>query len=268
MRQGKAARAQCPEDGLIGGPANGQGTGWRCKSPVPACKRLPLDDPFGLWALRMTSKTFTILLGGELVPTDRLRAALDGSRFIAADGGMRHAGMLGIEPELWVGDFDSAPAALIEALPQVPRQPYPAAKNETDGEIATAVALQRGAERLILAGALGGSRSDHALQHFLHALSLAQRGIDVLLTSGTEEAVPLLPGSRRLDLPQGSLFSVVGFSDLEGLDILNARYPLHDFSLPFGSSRTVSNVAEGPVTFALGDGKAIILARPYDLTGA
>ena len=216
----------------------------------------------------MTKSTFTILLGGELTLTDRLRRALEGSRFIAADGGMRHAATLGIEPELWVGDFDSTEPALMKAFPDVPRHPYPSAKNETDGEIATAEAIERGAGRLVLAGALGGERSDHALQHVVHALSLAERGIDVLLTSGAEEAVPLLPGRVAIDLPAGSLFSVIGLSDLEGLDIVNARYPLESFSLPFGSSRTISNVAEGPVTFALQRGKAMILARPYDLSGA
>ena len=216
----------------------------------------------------MTKSTFTILLGGELTLTERLREALEGSRFIAADGGMRHAATLGIEPELWVGDFDSTPPGLIEAQSAVPRQPYPAAKNETDGEIATAEALDRGAERLVLAGALGGERSDHALQHVFHALSLADRGVEVLLTSGAEEAVPLLPGRRLLDLPAGSLFSVIGFSELEVLDILNARYPLENFFLPFGSSRTISNVAKGPVAFSLKRGKAMIFARPYDLTGA
>lgn len=216
----------------------------------------------------MTHSTFTILLGGNLTVTDRVHAAVAGSRFIAADSGMRHAAALGVQPELWVGDFDSSDAALIEQFPDVERQPYPPAKNETDGEIATLEAIERGATRLIFLGALGGERSDHALQHLFHAMSLTERGLDILLTTGTEEAVPLLPGEKRLDLPKGSLFSVIGFSALEGLDIRGARYPLDDFSLPFGSSRTVSNVAEGPVNFHLKTGRAMILARPYDLTGA
>jgi thiamine pyrophosphokinase len=37
--------------------------------------------------------------------------------------------------------------------------------------------------------------------------------------------------------------------------------------LPFGSSRTISNVAEGRVRFSLASGRAIVLARPYDLSG-
>ncbi|MBX4958613.1 thiamine diphosphokinase [Rhizobium lentis] len=215
----------------------------------------------------MSKSTFTILLGGELSLTERLRRAISGSRFIAADGGMRHAAALGVTPELWVGDFDSTPADLEGAFPHVPKQPYPAAKAATDGEIAVSEAIARGARRLILAGALGGERSDHALQHLLSAVNLAEDGFDVLLTSGKEEAVPLLAGTIELDLPKDSLFSVPGFSELTGLSIENARYPLTDFHLPFGSSRTISNVAEGKVRFSLGSGRAIVLARPYDLSG-
>ncbi len=216
----------------------------------------------------MIQSTFTILLGGSLAVTDRVKAALAGSRFVAADSGMRHAVALGVTPELWVGDFDSSDDALIAQFPTVERQPYPPAKNETDGEIATLEAIERGATRLIFAGALGGERSDHALQHLFQAISLTERGFDVLLTSGTEEAVPMLPGEKTLDVPKGSLFSIIGFSALEGLDIIGARYPLDNFSLPFGSSRTVSNVAEGPLEFHLKSGRAMILARPQDFTGA
>lgn len=219
--------------------------------------------------MRMTNSTFTILLGGDLRITDRVRNALAGSRFIAADSGMRHAEGLGVSPELWVGDFDSASADLLSQWPEVERQNFPPAKNETDGEIATAEAISRGAETLIFVGALGGERSDHALQHLIHAMSLAERGFDVALTSGDEEAIPLLAGQHiSVELPKHALFSVIGFEALSGLTIGNARYPLDSFSLPFGSSRTVSNVAEGPLDIHLVSGKAMILARPYDLTGA
>lgn len=216
----------------------------------------------------MNHETFAILLGGALTPNDRLKAVLTSARFIAADGGMRHAAALGVTPELWVGDFDSTSQQLLDTWPNVPRQPYPAAKTETDGEIAVSEALERGAGRIILAGALGGDRSDHALQHYLSAISLAETGKDVLLTSGDEEAVPLLPGQKTLDLPAGSLFSVLGFTELDGLSLENVRYPLERFHLPFGSSRTISNVANGPVTFTLHSGKALILARPFDFSGA
>jgi len=213
-------------------------------------------------------QTFVVLLGGALAVTPRVRADIIGARFVAADGGMRHAATLGVTPEIWVGDFDSTPDDLVAAWPGVERQPYPVAKNETDGAIAVSVAAERGAKDIVLVGALGGERSDHALMHLLHAVSLAEDGYAIKLTSGEEEAWPLLPGSREIDLPKGSLFSILGLSPLSGLFIGNVRYPLNDFSLPFGASRTISNVAEGPIRLSLASGRAILIARPYDLSGA
>jgi len=211
---------------------------------------------------------FLVLLGGELVVTERLRVRAKGLRAIAADGGMRHAAGLGVLPELWVGDFDSTPAELEAAWPEVERLPYPEGKNETDGELAVNQALARGASEIVLAGALGGERTDHAIFHLLHACRLRASGVSVLVTSGTEEATPLLAGRQTFDLPKGSLFSIVGFSALEGVGIEGARYPLQAYDLAFGASRTISNVAEGPVTVTLGAGTAALIARPYDLSGA
>ena len=222
-------------------------------------------DPVNAIAM---SDTFTILLGGELEVTDRLKTAIDGSRVIAADGGMRHAAALGVVPELWVGDFDSTDPSLFVRYDAVPRLTFPAAKAMTDGEIAVEQALERDAQRLVFVGGLGGTRSDHAFQHLVQGAALSAKGFSVLLTSGAEEAVPLLPGELFLDLPAGSLFSILGLDDLKGLTIENARYPLTGFYVPFGSARTLSNISEGRVRFALEEGKAIVLARPYDFTGA
>ena len=211
--------------------------------------------------------TFLILLGGPLYRTERLQRQIAGARVIAADGGMRHAGALGLEPELWVGDFDSSPDELLRNWPDTELQPFPVEKNLTDGELAVEEALKRGADRVVLAGALGGERSDHALLHMTAACALNRHGIDVMLTSGEEEATPLVDGRQDFDLPRGSLFSILNFSEVRGLSIEGARYPLDCFHFPFGSSRTLSNVAEGPVTITVQSGMAIFLARPYDMIG-
>ena len=217
----------------------------------------------------MTSNsTFAILLGGALEIDDRVLALMQGARVIAADGGMRHAQALGVLPEVWVGDFDSTPAGLSEFHAATPRMPFPTEKNFTDGELAIEQAIERGASRLVLIGSFGGERTDHALSHLLQAVTLAERGFDVVLTSGVEEAVPLLPGSRVLDLPERSLFSVIAFTALTGLSLAGAKYPLDKADIAFGASRTISNVAEGPVTASLGTGRALIIARPHDFSGA
>ncbi len=210
--------------------------------------------------------TFTLLLGGEVIQTPRLEAQVAGTRVIAADSGIRHADLLGLMPELWVGDFDSAPADLPPHLAQVPRERFPAEKDSTDGELAVSIALDLGATKLNLVGAFGGARADHAFLHLALALSLAEQGTDVLLTSGAQEGIPVLPGqTATFDYAEGTLFSVLGFSKLTGLTIKGAKWPLNAVEMPFGSSLTISNAVQGKLEIALGSGRALLLAHPYPL---
>ena len=209
--------------------------------------------------------TFTILLGGELFRTPRLDRQVEDSRVIAADAGIGHARMLGLVPELWVGDFDSVPANLPDDLAAVPRKIFPAEKDMTDGELAIAEALARGATSLILAGAFGGKRADHAFLHLALGLRLAEAGTTVLLTSGAQEGVPVLPGKAGFDYADGTLFSVLGFSDLSGLTVSGAKWPLDRVEVAFGSSLTISNEVKGRLAIALERGRALLLAHPYPL---
>ena len=205
--------------------------------------------------------TFTILLGGELKRTPRLARQIAGSRIVAADAGIGHAVPLGLVPELWVGDFDSVPAGLGAALEAVPRMAFPAEKDKTDGELAVEAAFARGATALVLAGAFGGPRADHAYLHMVLAMRLAEAGIAVTLTSGDQEGVPLGAGRARFDYEAGTLFSILGFSDLTGLSLAGAKWPLDDVTVPFGSSLTISNEVRGGLEIALGGGRAMLLAH-------
>lgn len=215
----------------------------------------------------MSTSAFAVLLGGNLTIDDRVRNLVAGARVIAADSGIRHAAALGVTPELWVGDFDSAAAAELAEWIAVERAIFPAEKNATDGEIAVDAAIARGATRIHMLGALEGERSDHAGLHMLHALALAEKGVASVLSSGEEEAHPLTAGSITIPLPKGSLFSILPYSDLDGLTIAGARYPLEAVDIGFGSSRTISNVAEGPVTIDLRAGRGLLIARPHDFSG-
>ncbi|MDD9333283.1 MAG: thiamine diphosphokinase, partial [Bartonella sp.] len=87
-----------------------------------------------------------------------------------------------------------------------------------------------------------------------------EKGISVLLTSGCEEGWPIIPYSFSCDLPNGCLFSIIGFSDLQGLTMSGVKWPLLDKNVPFGSSLTLSNRICGTFCCHLYSGKAILLA--------
>lgn len=202
---------------------------------------------------------FTILLAGAIRPTPALGEAIAGSRIIAADGGMAHAESLGLVPELWVGDFDSAAPALATRFAAVPRESFPRDKDRTDGELAIDAAIARGAENILLVGAFGGPRTDHAFMHLILALRYAARGLAIALFDGNEHALPLRAGHQRIDMQPGTDFSLLKFSDLSGLSITGARWPLGAVAVPFESILTQSNQALGPIDITLGSGTAILL---------
>ena len=209
-----------------------------------------------------TTSRFAILLGGDVVVTPRLSRQLEGARVIAADSGMKHAHALGLVPELWTGDFDSVDDEIRKQHPQVPVEQFPIEKDLTDGEIAIEAALSRGATELILVGAFGGARADHAFLHLAAGLRLAEAGTTCLLTSGVQEGVPLLPGAARFDYGESTLFSILAFSDLAGLTLAGAKWPLENREVRFGSSLTLSNEVSGTLSVRLGSGRAMLLAHP------
>jgi thiamine pyrophosphokinase len=206
---------------------------------------------------------FVILLGGDLLRTPRVDRAVAGARVIAADGGMRHAATLGVMPELWTGDFDSVPDGLVAKWPDVPREVFPAGKDKTDGELAIDAALARGATSLLFAGAFGGARADHAFLHLVLALRLSAEGVPTALTDGAQEGQPLSIGENGFDYAPGTLFSILGFSDLAGLSVQGARWPLERVSMPLGSSRTLSNEVTENLKISLESGRAMLIAHPY-----
>ena len=206
---------------------------------------------------------FVILLAGAVTATPRLRAQIAGARVIAADGGIAHAAPLGLVPELWVGDFDSATQADLDAFGDVPRQAHSSDKAATDGAIAVAEALTRGAQSLTLVGAFGG-RMDHSFALMTQAIALTHQGIPTQITSGDEEGVPLVPSPQSFDYPTDTLFSVLAFSKLRGLTLVGARWPLDAITMEFGDTLTISNEVDGKLTASLNEGMALLVARLGD----
>jgi thiamine pyrophosphokinase len=193
--------------------------------------------------------------------THRLKQQTLGTRVIAADGGMAHAVPLGLDVELWIGDFDSTSEELAARHRDIPCERFSAAKDKTDGELAADAAIARRATSMLFVGGFGG-RSDHALGHFALALRLARTGIPAMLSSGEEEAYPLLPGSMRPALPLGSRMSIIALSDLSGLTLRGSHWPLRDAKIPLGSTCTLSNIVTGSLEIELASGYGVLIAYP------
>lgn len=204
----------------------------------------------------------TILLNGELYATERLKKQIESAYVIAVDGGMKHAKQLSLTPQLWLGDFDSCDEALKERYKDIPQQRFPHNKDKTDGALAIEHAVNLGARKLILCGAFGGERFDHALLHVMQAVSLAAKGYEVLLTTGRQEGVPLLAGEAYVfKYKAETLFSIIALDDLKGLEIKGAKWNLENTDIDRGLSRTLSNRmgSDGTLELFLRSGNAILV---------
>lgn len=202
------------------------------------------------------SKTVLVLAGGE-TPTPHVLAALPPAAMcIAADSGLDHARAAGLVPDLAVGDFDSvSPEALGWAREQgIPLEQHPAAKNQTDLELALDHAVAAGADRVVLA-AFGGGRFDHLMANVAVIASprYAEVAIDGLV--GTAR-VSVLHRRRRLDGRADEVLSLLPMHGAaRGVTTDGLLYPLRAETLPAGSSRGVSNVFLGSeATVSLDDG--------------
>lgn len=166
---------------------------------------------------------------------------------LAADGGAHIAAHYGLHPHRVVGDMDSISPALLADLEargaQIAR--YPAAKDETDLELALIDAASRNHDPIIVIGAVG-NRLDHTLAN-VYLLALPQlEGRTVKLVGGREEVTLLRPGTHRIDGRSGDTISLLPVGGAAGgVRTEGLSYPLHGETLHFGPARGVSNVMAG-----------------------
>ena len=106
-----------------------------------------------------------------------------GDFIVACDAGYRNAARLGLQPDLIVGDFDSAPQ------PETAQETIvlPHVKDDTDTQYAARWLLEQGYDEITLLGALGGARLEHTLANLATGLYLAKNGVSVLLADERSE---------------------------------------------------------------------------------
>jgi thiamine pyrophosphokinase len=196
---------------------------------------------------------------------------------IAADGGARHAVVLEVDIDLWVGDGDSLGEVGIAALAAagVTIERSPTDKDETDTELAIRAALREGCDGVIIVGALGGPRIDHALANvnLLTMRDLAgARGIiytshsRITVVRGSDPGHDTLEWHDLTGSP-GDLVSMLPLGrEVDGVTTSGLQYPLADEPLREGSSRGVSNVVTSPgARVAVRHGSLLVVESPATL---
>jgi thiamine pyrophosphokinase len=194
---------------------------------------------------------------------------------ICADRGFDHARLLGLTPDLIVGDLDSLSeggVAEVNALGSI-LEVHPPAKDATDTELAVERALASGATRLLMVGALGG-RVDHELANVMLLAELRRRRVHAEILDNLCRMLPLMAEDAAekvvIQGSRGDMLTLIPLSsECRGVNLDGLEYPLIDATLGLGTSRGVSNVfARDEVTVSLERGLLLVIVTFADGSGA
>ncbi|MEE3354904.1 MAG: thiamine diphosphokinase [Candidatus Weimeria sp.] len=189
---------------------------------------------------------------------------------VAADRGLDRMISMGIEPDLIIGDFDSASEKSRAALDRYQSSKgtevilLNPVKDDTDTEAAIRETMERSRGEIILLGATGGHRLDHLWANLRLLGYVRERERDMTLLDA-HNRVRLLrgPGEMRILRNQqyGKYLSVFPLDGrAEGVSIRGVYYPLQDATLCGYASLTVSNeITEEEAVLTVREGDLLVM---------
>ncbi len=197
-------------------------------------------------------KHTVIVTGGHMniaFGTEYIKS-LSYDRLFAVDRGLEYVKDMELVPDYVVGDFDTVDYNVLLAFEEAEGkgkvERHPAKKDETDTELAVWQAIEEKTERITLLGATG-SRLDHVFANIGLLCQTVERGIDMRIVDETNR-IQILDGLHRATAEiakkeqLGTYISLIPLTDrVEGVTLEGVAYPVRDFTIVHGSSRTVSN---------------------------
>lgn len=216
-----------------------------------------------LFLLIMTEKIIIISNGrlGDPAFFQRRLAATGNFLTICCDGGIRHLERLNIQPDVIMGDMDSADAVKLAEYTArgVKTLKYPRDKDATDTQLALEYALELRPEAVEIWGALGG-RIDHALAN-LFLLNLGVKaGIKTRLVDEYCEIFIVEKDASFEEAPGQTVSLLALGSSAEGVTLDGFKYPLDNEVLETGSSRGASNIVAGsPAAIHVDSGRLLAI---------
>jgi len=181
--------------------------------------------------------TVVVVAGGEAIDPSHLHDLPRSAFVIAADSGLDRAQEVGLVPDLVVGDLDSAGSeALSDHHGAVER--HPTDKDATDLELALRAAGRRRPDHIVVLGG-GGGRFDHLLGNVLVLTTVEGATVEWRPVGAT---IHIVRERCELEMRVGSVVSLIPVQgSVHVLSTSGLRWPLHDETLDFGTTRGVSN---------------------------
>ena len=179
-----------------------------------------------------------VLGAGEIFPSLLEEIARDGDLVVCADKGYQNAKTLGFHVNVLVGDFDSL-SSVPNDVDEIVK--VPAKKDQTDLQLAVDVALERGADDIIIVASTNG-RLDHTLSLLYVLEYLWDKKIPAHIVNGQNRIRFLRDSGVIIMRSAYKYFSVVALDKkAKRVTIDGGEYPLIKRDIERGFQYAVSN---------------------------
>ena len=160
---------------------------------------------------------------------------------IGVDGGVNTLENINLEPNIIIGDFDSADMNNKYLTPDIKQITHQPEKDFTDTELAINYAVEQGFLPLIIVNSMQ-ERIDHVLGVIASLRYLHKNGVKALIL-GDKQLFIILKQTNQFTLPLKSTVSLIPLSDkVSGINTQGLYYPLQNGELTSIRARGVSNV--------------------------
>lgn len=180
---------------------------------------------------------------------------------IAADKGCECLYNYNINPDLLIGDFDSANKEILNKARLKIKEvlEFPPEKDYTDTEIALMEAVKRGSKKIYLFGATG-TRLDHTLGNIGLLLIAKEKGI-ILEIIDDNNRIYLGQNKMTLHGSYGDNISFHALSDkVTNLEITGGKYILESYDMSLLAPRAICNeFIDTPIEISYDSGELLIL---------
>ncbi|SFS51214.1 thiamine diphosphokinase [Marininema halotolerans] len=211
------------------------------------------------------NKRVVIVVGGKLDPGDLAKIQHE-DWVIGVDAGVLPLLETKMPIHLAVGDFDTAGQHVVQHLYEkgVPVKRLPAAKDVTDTYYAVEQALERNPNEIILLGALGGARMDHAFANLVLLEKIEAAGVEGVVSNRDNKIRLLTAEKGEIILHKDRRYryiSLLALTDqVDGVTIRGFAFPLSNAKLTRMDSVGISNEQrEEKASIRIQSGKLLII---------
>lgn len=173
--------------------------------------------------MNISPQRIVIIGNGEDWQKEKVCSFCQSANFIiAADNGLSLLQKFNIDPDLIIGDLDSASPALLKDYSHVPIEKFPVRKDFSDSELCIKKAITMNPEEIILL-AVTGNYFDHSYASIVNLFRNYKSQIKIKIVTANSTIFPIIEKTVLFQL-KGRRFSLFPLTTIKNFTMSGAQY--------------------------------------------